>query len=570
MKTLVSLRAFGGAALFAGGLLFVSVQAKAAAPDLILFNGAVFTSDPARPRAEAIAIRGERIIAVGANEAITKLAGRKTKSIDLQGRVVVPGFNDAHYHFMPKFPAHSLKLAFPEPTWTEVLAAVTDAVKQAAPGTLIYGEVGGLVVTDPNATRAALDHAAPQHPVFLSAWFGHGQIFNSAALRRFGIGDEEPDPLGGWFEREAGSRRINGKVFEYAAAPAFRRLADSVPDAEVLQSLRAMSDEAVRYGITSIQDMSNLPAKRYVRLLREAQLPIRVRVIRLPLTRTNGWNLSEEAGLPRHPRGAPRVTVSGTKWLLDGTPIERGMATRAAYLDRPDWFGTLSFPETEVRAMLREAVGRRDPVLFHAVGDRAVVSVLDAMEAVDPRGNWPKRRVRIEHGDGVLPDLFARARKLGVVVVQNPTHYDPAAAHHAERFGTNHLFLTQRSLLDAGIPLAFGSDGPMNPGLNLMFAVTHSSRPIEAITREQAVLAYTRGAAYAEFEETEKGTLAPGQLADLAVLSQDIFTVPPDALPATKSVLTMVGGKVVFDGGIVRSAGSKSPCPCPAGTTLAR
>ena len=135
MKTLPAQRAFWDAALFAGCLLFVGVEPKAAAPDLILFNGDVFTSDPAHPRAEAVAIRGERIVAVGATGPITKLAGRKTKSIDLQGRVVVPGFNDAHYHFMPKFPAHNLTLSFPEPTWEEVLAAVADAVKQAASGT---------------------------------------------------------------------------------------------------------------------------------------------------------------------------------------------------------------------------------------------------------------------------------------------------------------------------------------------------------------------------------------------------------------------------------------------------
>lgn len=228
-----------------GCSLIVATRALTATPDLILFNGDVFTSDPARLRAEAIAIRGERIVAVGANEAIQRLAERKTESSDLGGRVVIPGFNDAHYHFMPKFTAHRLALSFPEPSWEEVIAAVADAVKQATPGTLIYGEVGGLVVTEPDANRTALDRIAPLHPVLLSAWFGHGQIFNSGALRRLGIADDEPDPLGGWFEREAGSRRINGKVFEYAADPALRRLADSVPDADVIQGLRDLSEEAL-------------------------------------------------------------------------------------------------------------------------------------------------------------------------------------------------------------------------------------------------------------------------------------------------------------------------------------
>jgi predicted amidohydrolase YtcJ len=156
--------------------------------------------------------------------------------------------------------------------------------------------------------------------------------------------------------------------------------------------------------------------------------------------------------------------------------------------------------------------------------------------------------VRLEHGDFVSGDLLPVARRLGVVVVQNPTHFaiDPALLRR--RYGrVPEQFQTVRSILAAGVPLAFGSDGPRSPGLNLMFAVTHPTDPAEALTREQAVTAYTRGSAYAEFAEHEKGTLAPGMLADLAVLSQDIFTVPTEALPATVSVLTLVGGAIVHD-----------------------
>jgi len=228
------------------------------------------------------------------------------------------------------------------------------------------------------------------------------------------------------------------------------------------------------------------------------------------------------------------------------------MAVRGEFRDRPGWSGTVNFPESEIRSMLRETIARQDQSLLHAVGDKTVEAVLNAMEAVDgDLSHWPARRVRIEHGDGLLPDLVPRAKTLGVVVVQNPTHFDPGVSHFFERFGTNHPYLSLRSLAAAGIPLAFGSDGPMNPGLNLLFAHLHPARSGEGLTREQAVVAYTRGSAFAEFAEQDKGTLAAGKLADLAVLSQDIFTVPPPEVPKTVSVLTLVGGKIVHDSRVI-------------------
>src|SRR5246127_3132697 len=170
------------------------------------------------------------------------------------------------------------------------------------------------------------------------------------------------------------------------------------------------------------------------------------------------------------------------------------------------------------------------------------------MEATGGRAVWGKRRVRMEHGDGILPDLIPRVRELGIVVVQNPTHFTLRDLM-VRRYGIDRTDQLQplRSLLDAGIPLALGSDGPNNPYLNIMLASTDPGRPREAITREQAVIAYTLTSAYAEFTEKDKGSLEPGKLADLAVLSQDIFTVPAGDLPKTESVLTMVGGKGVFD-----------------------
>ena len=195
--------------------------------------------------------------------------------------------------------------------------------------------------------------------------------------------------------------------------------------------------------------------------------------------------------------------------------------------------------------MVRESLEWEDQLLLHCAGDKPVEALFNAMENVSDV-NWKQKRVRVEHGDGVTEDLITRARKLGVVVVQNPTHLslkDIAIA----RYGSESQFFPLRSLLEAGISLALGSDGPLNPYLNIMLATLHPIHPSEALTREQAVVAYTRGSAYAEFQEQEKGTITKGKLADIAVLSQDIFDVPVDALPATHSILTIVGGKIVHD-----------------------
>ena len=244
--------------------------------------------------------------------------------------------------------------------------------------------------------------------------------------------------------------------------------------------------------------------------------------------------------------------MSGTKWVLDGVPPERSAAMLAPYSDAPGTSGQMFFTAKEMEAMLRESLKSGDPFLAHLVGDRASATFLQAMEATGGAAVWASRRVRIEHGDGLTPDLIPVAKKLGVIVVQNPTHFT-IGEMLVKRFGPKRAKLQMpfRTLLDAGIPLALASDGPLNPYLNLMFASTFPGKPDEALTREQAVIAYTLTSAYAEFAEKDKGSLVPGKLADLTVLSQDIFAVPAQALPSTESVLTMVGGRVVYDARVV-------------------
>jgi predicted amidohydrolase YtcJ len=257
--------------------------------------------------------------------------------------------------------------------------------------------------------------------------------------------------------------------------------------------------------------------------------------------------------VPRHP--GPLITVTGTKWMLDGVPLENTFTPRdvpsvpaGETLDYGARHLPLTFSENEMDAMLRESLADGDQMMFHVSGYLSTAAMLNAMQATGGKQVWDGKRVRFEHGDGLFPDLIPRAKDFGIVVVQNPTHFDvtllvgpsPMKYKDVQPF---------RSLLAAGIPLALGSDGPINPYLNIMLATIDPGRPTEAITREQAVIAYTLTSAYAELAEKEKGSLEPGKLADLAVLSQDIFKIPLPDLPKTESVLTIVGGKIVFDSG---------------------
>jgi len=525
-------------------LLSLSASGQQAPADLILFNGKVFTADSAKPSAEAVAIRGERIIAVGTLAEIEKFAGAKTRRIDLQGRVVTPGFNDAHIHFGADPQGFNLQFKTMEPSWEETSAAIEAATKQAPAGTWIFGFVGANVVLNAEVTRFALDRVAPNHPVFLRSFYGHGYIVNSKAMPLLRIAEEEPDPAGGHFERVAGSKKINGRLWEYAEWRLNRVLSEMVSDEETVKQMRQMADEALRYGITSLQMFSTLPVERFARLLVKAGLPVRVHARPFALTSPKGRDLNEFGQLAKLRFPNPMVSASGIKWVLDGTPYEHGAALRRDYNDKPGWRGKFNFPESETTLILQESLDFKQPLLAHCAGDRCAETVFHALESYGTKVDWKSKRVRIEHGDGIINDLIPRARELGVVVVQNPTHFSEPELFH-RRWGWKMQPL--RSLIEAGVPVALGSDGPMNPFLNIMFATTHPSNPKEAITREQAVKAYTYGSAFAEFAENEKGTIAGGKLADLVVLSQDIFAAPVPDLPKTNSVLTIVGGKVIYD-----------------------
>lgn len=525
---------------------FLALTGAQGSADLAIVNARVYTGVTARPWAEAISIRSNRIAAVGTTAEIAGAGAART--IDAGGRLLIPGFNDAHTH--PSAMPAVTRLEGPpaverDPTLDEVIARIKTAVAKAPAGGWIVGEIGAVVLDDPRATRATLDPLTADRPLMLHTWTGHGAIFNTAALRALNVSETEPDPPGGFFGRAADGRTLTGLAHEYADFMLRQRLT-MIPDrAAQMKAFQAFAAEAVAFGITTVQAMMTAsPAADAVPLIETAGLPVRVRVIDFPMTAMKDWR----APLSRRVRPkSPLVTVSGTKWIIDGTPIERLALLRAPYADAPKVTGRANVSDVDLREFLRRAFDAREQPMLHVVGDGAIALALDAIQDTGgPR--WLTIRPRLEHADMLHAADFARAARMGVTIVQNPSHLMIAPQLHA-RFGADRVARMDvvKATIAAGVPFAIGSDGPLNPFLNIMFATINAANPSQALTVEQAVAAYTRGSAFAELTEREKGTIAPGMLADVALLSQDIFKVPPPELPRTTSVLTVVNGRIVHE-----------------------
>jgi hypothetical protein len=519
---------------------------------LIILNGRVLAGADQASWAEAVAIRGDRITAVGQNAEIRKTASKTTRVVDAAGALVVPGFNDAHVHpgALPegeRLPQGEGDGPPPNPTFEEIRQLVGEAVKTAPPGRWIYGTIGSTILDDLEATRFGLDEISPQNPVLLRAWTGHGTFFNTQAMKAFGLSEREPDPPGGFFTRlrQGGNRQtLSGFAHEYAEYRLAEKLRDMAGDTAQAAAVQDQAASAAALGITTLQAMVE-DAPRIAQLLSDAELPVRLRLISFA---SGGSPASWQAPPATEANPAAMVTVSGTKWILDGTPVERLAFLRQDYSDRRRWRGAPNFRPPVFDPMLLRGLESREQLMVHAVGDAAIDQLFAGMQRAGSPLRWQSRRLRIEHGDLLSPDLFDQAKRFGIVLVQNPSHFAIPELLQA-RWGAERVARSSvvKSALGAGIPLALGSDGPLSPFVNIMLAVRHPSNPPEALSVAQAVRAYTTGSAYAEFAEKEKGAIAPGMLADIAVLSQDIFAAPVEALPSTRSVLTIVGGRVVHE-----------------------
>ncbi|MEO7314585.1 MAG: amidohydrolase [Ginsengibacter sp.] len=514
-------------------ILITVVNVSAQTADIILTNGKIFTSDTTQLLVSALAIKGNKILAIGTDKSIEKLATASTKRIDLNGKTVVPGFNDAHDHLgwlIPVGKSFITPFSVPGLSKEAMIDSLSRLVMQALPGQWVYGTIGLTVFNDTTIRRRLLDSIAPRNPLMLAIEWGHGMLLNSIALRASGISDTAPDPLSGWYEREQGTRLLTGALYEGAQFPAWQALTISEPQ-NLLKALRLHAQEEMMLGITSVQNMSStLQGKAAVHFFSEAKLPLRTRIIPMPGSTEHGRSLAEWD--IKNTRLSPLTYVSGIKYVIDGTSLEQTALMTKPYPGRKGYFGRLDFPIDSIRQILREALTNNRQLMMHIVGDSSTKIVLKLMKELASPEIWRTKRVRIEHGVGIVTAASAKdVKEMGIIIVHTP------------QYGFRSPLNTW---LKMGINIAIGPDALINPYLNIMFVTSQQVNKSENISREQAVIAYTKSAAYAEFAESDKGTLTPGKLADLAVLSQDIFTIPIRQLPATKSVLTMVDGKIVY------------------------
>jgi predicted amidohydrolase YtcJ len=549
-----------GLALLAGlvAVLFAA-EASASPQRTILHDGKIFTANPAAPWAEALIVDHGLVAEIGDEATILGHACQGDVVYDLGGRTLIPGLNDAHVHVAaPPFTMVDDPTFIPGagPTLTELLALIQGAAETTPPGAWLGALVGTNITEDPTTTRFALDAVAGGHPVVLLAWWGHGTWLDTEGMAELGISDEAPDPFGGFYERVPGTQILTGEAHEYAEWGIRRALYDQTPDSVLVGQYQAHASVALAVGETSMQDMAlGLRADRAASIVTQAALPIRVRSICFQLSPGEGCGAQ---GMEDTGGGEAMVRRSGMKWITDGTPIEWLSNVETAYADGPGGFGYVDVSSDPLRWFLLAGLQgspRINQLLFHSVGDAAIDRVLDGLEATGGHAAWAGRRTRIEHGDLLFSGNFQRMRDLGVMIVQNPTHLSLTSVFQ-ERFVPSVFSELEplRTLLVEGIPLALGSDAvgmPPAPWTDIYLAAIHPTRPSEAITVEEAITAYTRGSAYAEFADDMKGTLAPGMVADLAVLSQDPFTVPLNCVPATTSVLTMVAGQIVWTTGAV-------------------
>ena len=530
-------------------------------PDLVLTNGRIWTGDRARPEAEALAVRDGRIVAIGTTDAVVAGASDTTRRIDLGGGRVVPGFNDAHWHLPARRTAELLGSGSEQ----DIVARLQAFAATLGPTDWITGRGWG--PSDfPNQIphRRALDAAFPTRPVLLNDRDGHMVLVNGAALRLSGVTRQTPDPANGRIGREP-SGELTGLLQEYASVLVRRHMPPVTAD-EVYRSLLEQTRKAASYGITSLQVASGSAADgierdAYERAQRDGTLDVRVRLAVPFDARVSAPTLAGFVALRDAPPG-PLVRFGIAKGLLDGTVDGYTAAMLDPYADRDDR-GIPMFAERD----LQEAVAAYDKaglqIQLHAIGDRAIRMALDAYAHAARVNGTSGRRHRIEHAEVPALEDVPRFRSLGVIASTQALFASPDAitlTSYVPKLGPARASRANAFRLfdDAGAVQAFGSDHPVFPmevmrGIHV--AVTRQLpdgtpaagfHPEHRISVEAAVRHFTADAAFAEFAEADKGVLSVGRVADLVLLSEDIFTMPAERLHAVTARLTLMNGRVTW------------------------
>jgi predicted amidohydrolase YtcJ len=547
----------------------VPLRAQSAPADLVLKHANVYTVDEHNPHAQAIAVQGDRIVFVGSDTAVQRYVGPKTRVVDVQGATVVPGMTDSHYHFMG---VGARELSFNlegTKSLADLLARLRERVAAAKPGEWVVGRGWIETFWQPSVfpTRLDLDRVSPNNPVILGRADGHGAVVNSAALKIAGIDRSTPNPFGGEISKDA-SGEPNGMLLDHAQSLVRSHVpADAAPDPE--QTALAADRRSVMLGWCEIQDPGGTwsDIAVYRKLYERGALKIRIyKAVYGPGAEADRL-LREGAQIGAFDH---HLTIRAIKVVSDGALGSRGAALLAPYSDDPSTSGFLTVQAEPLRPMLVEALKRGIQVETHAIGDRANRFMLDeyerALDAVPAAQRAiGEPRWRDEHAQILSPADLPRLSKLGVIASMQPSHAIGDLFFAPRRLGMDRLAgaYAWQSLIRSGAIVVGGSDAPVERGEPMIeFYAAVSRKPLpsraagaslegwhpeEAMTRAQALKAFTAWPAYAAFEEDLKGTISPGKLADFTVLSSDIMTEPEPEILRTKNLMTIIGGQVVYD-----------------------
>lgn len=552
--------------------------------DVVLLHGVLWTgepyfepgkSSPSSGFAQAAAIADGRFLAVGTDGEMGPYIGSATKVIDLHGRFAMPGFVDDHTHFLTGgFQLIQVQLRDSRDEG-DFAQRIGERAKQLGPGKWIEGGRWNASKWPDQKppTRFLIDAVTKQNPVFVNSWDGHQVLVNSLALQLAGITEETSDPVGGVIVRDPVTHLHTGLLRD-TAMNLVAKVMPARTDDEIEAALRRGLAEAARTGVTSLADM-NLGEHSPSGGINYARTPVEKELRLLHRAAAEGWLTSrfyeiipvlemkrlEMLGVT-HNSGDDFVKLGAVKAFADGSLESSTAWMYAGFADQPENTGVpnpLMMPPAKMEAAVREANAAGIQFITHAIGDRAVAEMLTVYgnSATDPT----PYRLRLEHDEVVRPEDFARFKKLGIIASMQPAIDGGAGV--VERIGSDRIghSYAWKSMLDAGVTLAFGSDWPVvaiNPLLGIHSAVTRQDIhgqphggwiPEQRVTVDQALRAYTQGSAYAAFQEKDKGSLTPGKLADIIVLSKDLTRIAPGEIKDAAVLMTIVNGKVVYESG---------------------
>jgi len=554
------------------GLLNWSCQKKVEPADLVLMNGKIVTVDASLPQAEALAVRGDKIVAVGKNKEIQKYLGDRTEVIDLAGKLAIPGFIDSHGHFTSLGEAKMVLDLTKAKSWEEIVAMVAEAVKNAKPGEWILGrgwhQEKWQKSPEPNIAglpfHYELSRVSPNNPVVLTHASGHSSLANAKAMELAGITRATKDPAGGQIVRDERGNPI-GAFIETAQGLVRRArgaseatLSAEEREAREIRAISMASQECLAKGVTSFHD-AGVPIRTielYKKLADEGRLPVRLYAMINEGNETLKEKLSEYRLLGYADN---HLTVRSIKRVFDGALGAHGAWLLEPYSDLPTSVGLNTYPVEALKETARLAIENDFQLCVHAIGDRGNREVLNVYEeAFTAHPEKKDLRWRIEHAQHLHPDDIPRFGRLGVIASMQGIHCTSDGPWVWKRLGEKRAeegaYVWQK-LMKSGAVICNGTDTPVedvDPIACFYASVTRQLAdgrlfyPEQRMSREEALRSYTLNGAYASFEENILGSLTVGKLADITVLSQDIMTVPENEIPKTQVVMTIVGGKVLY------------------------